>query len=84
MFDIMVQRQHHNKPKSRYVFNFSMIDIDLIHSFLTSFDLLISSNSIDVKVIWNTIKSVILLSMDQWIPKMKVTDDHSPHGSQVK
>jgi len=64
MFDIMVQRQHHNNPKSRYVFNFSMMDIDLLHSFLTSSDLLISSNSIDVEVIWNTIKSAILLSMD--------------------
>jgi len=54
------------------------MDIDLLHSFLTSSDLLISSNSIDVEVIWNTIKDAILLSMDQSIPKIKVTDDHSP------
>ena len=73
----MVQRQHHSKRKSQYVFNFSMMDIDLLHSFLTSSDLLMSSNSIDVEVIWNTIKSAILLSMDQSIPKIKVIDDHS-------
>jgi len=78
MFDIMVQRRHHNKLKSRYVFNFSVMDIDLLHSFLTSTDLLISYNSTGVEVIWNTIKSAVLLGMDQSIPKIKVTDDHSP------
>jgi len=60
------------------------MDIDLLHSFLTSSNLPISSNSINVDAIWNTIKSTILLSMDQSIPKIKVTGDHSPHGSQVK
>ena len=77
-FNINIRRRNPNKPKARYVFNFSKVNVDSLQSSLLSSNLQTCFNFSNTEVIWEIINKSIVESMYQSIPRVRVTNNQFP------